>query len=203
MRRIQIPRFARDDNNRQDDDNRRVDNNGVWFSRSMALIFSGHLHVGIQHDLLHVEGGERKDELIRVLKLNRNPTRGRTGAVGRSVGKLHVVVDANLRFACARVLATRGSASTCGTSRSETRYLIGIEAGGLEGGCDLRGNLIGGWLLIWGRATGGAGLRSAEPGSLAGGVIDGGVDVEGASEPVDAQHDHEENGEHQGGFGDF
>jgi len=73
----------------------------------------------------------------------------------------------------------------------------------LEGLRDLRGNLIGRWWRIWDSATGGAGGRSAESGALAGCVIDGRVGIERSTEPVDAQHYHEENWYHQGGFGDL
>jgi hypothetical protein len=34
-------------------------------------------------------------------------------------------------------------------------------------------------------------------------VIEGGISVEGAAKPVDSQEHHKENGDHQGGFGDF
>ena len=44
---------------------------------------------------------------------------------------------------------------------------------------------------------------TASASAFAGGVIDGGIGIEGAAKPVDPQEHHEEDGQHQGRFGDF
>ena len=190
MGKTEIPRFARDDNDK------------LSFSRNIGLIFPCHLHACVEHDSLHVQRSVGKGELIGILELNRNPTCGRAGASGQSVGELHIVEDTNLRSGAGHLAARGSETSARGATSAEVLYLSWIEAGGLEGLSDLGGNLIRGQRDVW-AATGSAGLRHGRSRALTGGVIDGGIDVEGAAEPVDAQHDHKKNGYHQGGFGDL
>src|SRR5579864_795676 len=134
MRRTEVPRFARDDNNR------------LSFSRNMGLIFPRHLHAGVERDFLHVQRSVRKGELVGILEFDRNPASGPPRTAGKST-ELHIVIDADLRNLRPRswCLAAVGPNSTARrVGSTEILDLSWIEAGGLEGLSDLGGNQIRG-----------------------------------------------------------
>ena len=169
-----------------------------------ALRLSTHL------DLRHVQGRERKVETEIVLKTDEGATDLRFRRFFWRIQK-YLSTDRD-------VARGRGRRAFSGGRGHIAKYgWLDIRIGRNKRGIQVRGldeskhsvpnsdvaREIGPGPRGYRRRTGSASWSSGDDGGLLGGLGDGGVDVEGASKPDDAEKKEEDNRQYERGFGDF
>ncbi len=175
-----------------------------FFWRNNSLVFSRHLHPGVQHNLLHIERSERQEELVGILKLDRNPASGRAQTCGQTGSRLqlHVITNPDLRSRSGGL--TVEGRSACRVPSYDDRLDLRSDRGWKPEGI---GQLVRQFdslsVRILRHSAPSTALRNRKSRTLTCGMIDSGVDVEGAAEPVDPKHQHEKDRYHQSGFCDF